>query len=41
MPNKGTMNAKSRAINNGVYLHSRVYGDLAPTVGKTRKNAWK
>ena len=34
MPNKGTMNAKNRAINRGVYLHTRVYGDLAPTVGK-------
>ena len=34
MPGAGIRNARTRAINNGVYLHTRVYGDLAPTVGK-------
>ena len=34
MPNKGITNAKNSAINRGVYLHTRVYGDLATTVGK-------
>lgn len=37
MPNKGTMNAKNRAINTGIYLKTREYGDLAPTVGKAAR----
>ena len=34
MPNKGITNAKSRALKRGIYLHTRVTGGLAPTVGK-------
>ncbi len=34
MPNKGITNAKNRALNRGIYLHTRVTGGLAPTVGK-------
>ena len=34
MPNKGTTNAKNRALKRGIYLHTRETGGLAPTVGK-------
>ena len=34
MPNKGTMNARNRALKRGIYKKTRVYGDIAPTVGK-------